>query len=244
MWLFKTLLACIAVCSFPAYAAAKVTIDSTSLDFYTPTIQPTAYPKPHTSDHPTDFPLSKSYDETGSFGHSSAALNWYLNGSQTVFSFAAQSDIPNAPNFEVGLEANEFRFTANANEPYQITGSNSISEAFPYGDAYIELSFNDVTANNAVVFKDDLTVASIPNETAKVKIPDTGTYHVQSGSPIGSLIAGHQYLLTFKLASYSYMDDPHQSIGNITLSIGDVPEPTSVVLVAFAAMVLGVRRSR
>jgi hypothetical protein len=193
----------------------------------------------------TTIPTSTTVNAIDGQAHSKNVIDWSLNGGQTILKFDVDHKRSGTRSSQA-ITYGGLTFTANANEPYELSGYyNSICAG---GSAFmlLEVSLGDITASTNM-FRSDQASRSTTNEQFVLGGTGGDESNVLSGNIAGYLISGHEYQLDYTLGmTASPNADPGATaLGNLTLTIGTVPEPSSLLLcLAGVVATIGGRKRR
>jgi hypothetical protein len=233
-------LAGIALCFSSSFALAGIVINSANFTATSPDRTQRSTP--------TTFPLiSTSLNVTGPNGYSNNSINWFLNGPQTVLSFDMQHGQTSSEQL-AGFKSMQVYFTATSDDPFAISGYYDVTQLGSHGGGgETKVALYEETLPYFVPLFENTQLTTFLPGSMHFAIPGSvGIRPLLNGSPTGNLVAGHSYVLIFdfNIEATSTISSPSNAVGNLTLTIGNVPEPTSAALVAFAAMIFGMQRSR
>lgn len=196
------------------------------------------------------FPVSTTLSIAGPSGYSKNEVNMDYNGAQTVMRFDMQHRQTGSPG-ETQFGAFQITITPTTDEPYELSGYYNVEQLSGVGSAEADVGLTEGSTSGYLGPKIDLfrnnQGATFYSENVNFGIPGNsgGKSNELTGISTGELIAGHHYYLSFSFYVLGTSDiSAAQAVGNLTLTIGNVPEPTSATLVAFAAMIFGMQRSR
>jgi hypothetical protein len=178
----------------------------------------------------TAVPTSTTVDAVDGDTYSKNKIDWSLSGTQTIFSFDVDHKRNGSDIATASSRSNYLDFTANSNEPYVLSGYYNVTDVGPSGFAGLYGGLTDLTSDADVFFSNQVSY-----NTANVHYVLGGTggeTNSAFGSLTGNLIAGHNYEFAFESA-IQVVTGPNlgaSALGNITLTIGFVPEPSTLVL--------------
>ena len=143
-----------------------------------------------------------------------------------------------------GTTANSLRFTADVSASYafagQLTGSGGAG-----GQLSIVARLWDITAGNVELFFQNSDSFQNASGNLVIGVPGGDLLGAFSGSPTGSLIAGHEYSLTmrFRDEAVGPADSGYSATGSFAFTVtADVPEPETALLLALGLGTILLRR--
>jgi len=171
--------------------------------------------------------------------------DWQDFGSSAVFDFSLEQQRAGAEgSYAVSFERSLF-FTANQDTSYALEGFYALTGA---GAVYSDISLLDRTTGFEMTLFQDISYSLNTLDEVFVlgDIGDGDTANTNVGSLTGILIAGRSYKFT-STQSIQLLDGPDSgatALGNLSLTVGTVPEPESLAIFAVGLAVLGFRRRK
>jgi hypothetical protein len=239
----RNLLASILFVSIAATAQASITISNSPIY----AVAETGGASAGNFFNGTTIPTSTTLDAIVGNVYSKNTIDWSVNGAQTILSFDMDHMRVGAAGSYAQTYGSWLTFTANNNEPYELSGYYNVTDVGTSGYVSLFTHLHDVTANADLFFNQQYSLNTI-NEQFVVDDTDGDNYNSLIGSPTGNLIAGHDYELYFEGLVYAYPDADAgaSALGNFTLTIGiandTVPEPLS--LLVWSGLFLGAVAAR
>ncbi|HVT29266.1 MAG TPA: hypothetical protein VHE81_14715 [Lacipirellulaceae bacterium] len=224
---------CLAIaCSFvglaaaPANAAIMMTTSEVSA-FASDASGASASQNYISSTFPT--PPGTMLNATDGASHSNNGIDWSASGGQTILGLTVDHQRTGQLNSIAETDQNNVNFTALDNEPYELSGFYSATDAGAAGRLYLEVRLFDSTASTEL-FRNVQNSTATLNESFILGASGGDQGNISNGSPTGNLIAGHHYALFSEYLSQASPDADSGAVasGNLTLTIGvAVPEPAS-----------------
>ncbi|MGD9636324.1 MAG: hypothetical protein AB7G28_21485 [Pirellulales bacterium] len=199
---------------------------------------------------PTD-PARVPLDAIDGDTYSKNIIDWSIVGGQTILSFDSHLNRNGSLGTRAFFSVVNFEFVANETAPFEMSGYLSVTDVDPNKSGVVEhfASLYDYARPNYLFWSEH---KSRNTHNEQLVLGEVGGDYVDAldGSLTGTLLAGHRYDLQFvSLIQTGSSDFPSDAdsgasaVGNFTLKIGTVPEPSSVALCSlFAALGLIRRR--
>lgn len=177
-------------------------------------------------------------------------IDWSIVGGQTIFSFDTNY-YRNGNRLAIASMTAGLEFVANETAPYELSGYLNVSDVDPSKSGIVEFGARlfDETSGS-LLFSNQLKSRDSHDEEFVLGGSGGDRVNGVEGSMMGTLFAGHRYSMNFianiQTDSIDFPGDADagaSAIGNLTLKIGTVPEPSAVALCSLFA-VLGVIRRR
>lgn len=129
-------------------------------------------------------------------------------------------------------------FRPDVDVAYQLSGDYGL-RAQDAGRLYLAVDLFDSTTNQ-LLFRQISESRHTPGESFSLGTPGGDYSQFMSGATNGTLLAGHQYLLSFQLRTHAFLapDSGALATGNLTLDFLQVPAPGASVLGAIGFAVL------
>ncbi|MCC6359290.1 MAG: hypothetical protein IT450_11150 [Phycisphaerales bacterium] len=127
---------------------------------------------------------------------------------------------------------------------YQLSGDYGL-RALDAGRLYLALDLYDSTTNQ-LLFRQISESRRTNGESYSLGTPGGDYSHFVSGVIHGTLLAGHQYLLSFQLRTHAFLgqDSGALTTGNLTLDFIQVPTPGAAGLGAIGVVALALFRQK
>jgi hypothetical protein len=180
----------------------------------------------------TTIPTSTTLNVVDGNTHSKNVIDWSVNGGQTILSF----DMDHKRNGSVSslgqTDVTPLTFTANANEPFELSGYYNVTDIGASGSGVgMFAQLVDETAGTAP-FSNTQNSRNTINEQFVLGETGGDDFNFLVGSLTGNLVAGHVYIFHFgyNIGSTPFENSGASALGNLTLKIGTVPEPSSILI--------------
>jgi hypothetical protein len=203
---------------------------------------------------PTSVPTVRDpaiFDVVDGDSYAKNVIDWSIVGGQTIFSFDTNLYRNGNRLAIASMTTGGLEFVANETAPYELSGYLNVSDVDPSKSGIVEFAarlFDETSPN--VLFSNQQKSRDSHAEQFVLGGNGGDRVNVVEGSLKGTLIAGHRYSMNFianiQTDSIDYPGDADagaSAIGNFTLKIGTVPEPSAVALCSIFA-VLGLVRCR
>lgn len=167
-------------------------------------------------------------------------LKWSVVGGQTIFSFDTSQLRSSIPGSYAELSTSEFVFETSETTTFELSGFFNVIDAGENesGAVLMELLLLDNKADEVLTRSNQISIDT-PNEQFTLGEQGGDFSNESAGDLVGTIVAGHTIWLSFRLAmATNSPDSGANGIGNITLKIGTIPEPSSFAL-CFAFAILG-----
>lgn len=172
---------------------------------------------------------------------SAATVDWVMNGGQATFSLGMDHRRTNGK-YPYAATDHYTYFTADTNDFYELSGFYRATEVTNHGATGVTYTYLSATLLDAttsiVVFQSEQSSTRTPNQQFILGGKAADSSNILQGSLKGNLIVGHTYRLNTSVSiasAFNPSDSPAGStgataLGNITLKLGTVPEPSSIFL--------------
>lgn len=188
----------------------------------------------------TAIPTHTMLNAVSGGNQSSTAIDWDVIGGQTILSHGLDHQRSGVvDSYSASYHFPAMTFTANATEPYEFSGFYNVTDVGGPGSVFMEVDLYDLTIS-AGVFRNRQVSYGTLNEQFIVGGTGGDDSNYLVGSPTGVLIAGHSYSLEprISMSAYLYADSGATASGNISLKIGTVPEPATLLPLGLGAICL------
>lgn len=173
-------------------------------------------------------------------------IDWSVYGGQTVFSL--DSALNRTGVLASSAQAVQFslEFTVDVDSPYEMSGFLKVTDVSPTQSGLVILAaaLYDSSSGEIPFLGHQQSVATHDEELTIGGLSGDDENSLHPGSSVtGMLLADHTYALThhFTIAAIS-SDAGAGALGNITLKIGTVPEPSTFALCSILAALGLIRR--
>jgi hypothetical protein len=182
--------------------------------------------------------------------YSKNTIDWYVNGGETTLSFdTIQKRLGNVRSV-ASLYSLSLIFSANITESYELSGYYSVTDvgAMESGNVRQFIRLYDFTNIANLIYTDQWS-ANTHNEQFTIGEVGGDFYNLlpPESSLTGTLIAGHSYRLTvdFTISTSdvyvpSGPDSGASAVGKLSFKIGEIPEPSTALLLLFASLRLSI----
>ena len=193
----------------------------------------------------TAIPTSTTLDAVDGNAHSKNVIDWLVNGGQTVLSFNMDHKRNGSTSSHAITYVSPLTFTANSNATYELSGYFNVTDVGASGSVFHHVQLSDVTAGVALFSNQQVSINTI-NEQFVVGGSGGDDFNFGVGSLTGPLTAGHVYNLYLhnEINAIPFDDSGASAVGNLTLKIVTVPEPSSVLLCLAAILATAKRRKK
>jgi hypothetical protein len=180
--------------------------------------------------------------------HSKNVVNWTVSGGQTVFSFDTDLKRIGVGPSSAYVVQFALEFAVDEDAPYQLSGFLNVTDVGETEGGYVNQSATlyDSSAGVIPFSGQQQSVRTHDEEFILGGLEGDEINQLHPGSSLmGMLFADHTYTLSYlyMIAAEEDADSGASAVGNLTLKIGTVPEPSAVALCAIFA-VLGLIRRR
>ena len=177
-------------------------------------------------------------DVSAGTAFSKNTIDWSLIGNQTVLSFVMDHQLGGSASVAGGAE-----FIANTNEPYALSGYYNATDVVGSGLVSQYARLSDET-DGTILFDNTQKSLSTTNEQFVLGGLAGDSNNNLVGSLTGNLIAGHSYILSLEYQVMSDENSHASALGNLTLGIGTVPEPSTLMMCSAAIFAAQLRRRK
>jgi PEP-CTERM motif len=177
--------------------------------------------------------------------HSDNSINWFVNSGQTVLSFDMDHKRPGGVS-QFARTRFGLVFAVNSNEPYELSGFYNATDVASSGSVWLSVELKaDSPTNSTTMTLDKQVSSNTINEQFVVGCAGGDSINESLGSLTGTLFPGYIYGFNYTIYTEATpdADSGASAFGNITLKIGTVPEPSTLLLLAIGAIsLLGYRK--
>jgi hypothetical protein len=172
----------------------------------------------------TTIPTHTTLNASDGLSHSNNDIDWYVSNGQTVLSLGMHHQRTGAFGSAAHILVEPLSFTANSNEPYQLTGYYNTTDVESSGRVSMTATLRDATLD-LYLFTNAQVSRSTNNEQFILGGVGGDFHNILEGSRSEYLVAGHNYELSSNniIESNPDTDAGASALGNITLTIGVAP---------------------
>ena len=155
-------------------------------------------------------PTHTTLDPVNGDAYSKNTIDWYVSGSQTNLSLGVDHR-RTGTQYSYASSYAILNFTANSNEPYELSGYYDVSDVGANGEVNLNVQLIDVTSN-VKPFVNVQYSKSTPNEQFVLGSAGGDFFNTLAGGLTGNLIAGHNYQLNAygHIQAYAAADSVHR----------------------------------
>jgi hypothetical protein len=180
--------------------------------------------------------------------YAKSTIDWSVVGGQTVLSFDTHQGRTGLPGSTSFLYQRQMQFLAHETTSYELTGFLHVADVGATEAGLVELSATLYDTDTGVyLFSGEQRSDNTHDEQCSLgELGGDESNSLRPGSSLtGSLVEGHTYFFQFYSAiSASDPDSGASAMGNVTLKIGSVPEPSTLWLATICALFIRrIRRS-
>jgi hypothetical protein len=169
-----------------------------------------------------------------------------VNGDQTILSLDVDHQRTGAVTSEIDT-TQKILFKANSDQPYTISGFYNATDVGPTESGNVAVKLSLYEGTDVYSFLNQQESSSTHDEHFVLGQTGGDVINILIGSSTGNLIAGHVYTFYAEMLVMAVRnaDSGSGAIGNVTLTIGTVPEPSTLLLLGIRAIsLLGYKKAK